>query len=487
MWSLHQKSFSNSFRFASFSVFENIISHHTNYLVNQSSSRHQVQSNQRVSNLSNSRFLQSHLVRSIVNSSLVVMTSNIDIKSIMNSELEDFYIETIEQFVSDMRVTKDISIDGVIIDEFEFLFRDVRFFVRQLKLVASQHDFSVYWIIHICLQDSTKRWYDRTLRKKQLENSKFNEFCQVLLNRFDKKYESQRQQKQQARVRLIDIRRQKQARIIKEQIDAKARAEAFACRRCSIKYSSNIQLHKHIDEHHIKKIKFETFITSNTASTLSITQDHKTSASSSSSLSKESLIMSFSAMILNQASTSSTSVTFSSQMSVTASITSITSPQITWAAIAAKSVMSIVLFFTSSSSSSQTSILLHQKSYMIIDDLFVMFAEKSFKKNVNIIQKRIVSLVFRQARIISYFKSVSSSKIKTLKFDVFISSFSSTPTEFASINQRSSSPQYQFKYRRCKQIFDFNNQLHSHLTNCRTNEIVKSTRHRDFIDSWRRF
>ena len=45
------------------------------------------------------------------------------------------------------------------------------------------------------------------------------------------------------------------------------------------------------------------------------------------------------------------------------------------------------------------------------------------------------------------------------------------------------SSQYQLKCRRCKQIFDFNNQLHNHLINCRTREIVKSIRHRDFIDS----
>ena len=78
----------------------------------------------------------------MIDSSLVVMI--FDIKSIMNFEFENFYTETIKQFVSDMRVTKNISIDDVVIDEFESLFRDVKFFVRQLKLVVSQHDFNVY-------------------------------------------------------------------------------------------------------------------------------------------------------------------------------------------------------------------------------------------------------------------------------------------------------------------------------------------------------
>ena len=65
------------------------------------------------------------------------------------------------------------------------------------------------------------------------------------------------------------------------------------------------------------------------------------------------------------------------------------------------------------------------KLYMIINDLFVMFAETLFKKSVNIIQKKIFFLVFRQIIIISYFKSIDSSKIKSFKFDVFINSFSS--------------------------------------------------------------
>ena len=43
-----------------------------------------------------------------------------------------------------MRMTKNTSIDDVIINEFEFLFRDVKFFVQYLKFVISQHNFDVY-------------------------------------------------------------------------------------------------------------------------------------------------------------------------------------------------------------------------------------------------------------------------------------------------------------------------------------------------------
>ena len=122
-------------------------------------------------------------------------------------------------------------------------------------------------------------------------------------------------------------RRQKQARIIKEQTEEKTRAEIFACRRCSVKYSSNTQLHKHIDEHHIKKlknIKIEISTSNSTSNitslSISVTQDHKTSTSSSSP-SKKSLNISSFAVILNQASII--------QVSITSIITSIISPQIT--------------------------------------------------------------------------------------------------------------------------------------------------------------
>ena len=69
------------------------------------------------------------------------------------------------------------------------------------------------------------------------------------------------------------------------------------------------------------------------------------------------------------------------------------------------------MFFTFSLNSSQTSMLKHQEShrklYFIMNDLFEMFAEKSNKKNMNIIQKKSTfscSFEFRQTRI----KSIDS-------------------------------------------------------------------------------
>ena len=66
---------------------------------------------------------------------------------------------------------------------------------------------------------------------------------------------------------------------------------------------------------------------------------------------------------------------------------------------------------TQSSTSSHTSSLQFQarsfKLYMTIDDFYIMFHEKSFKKSENIIQKRVFSSMLDQTRIIDYFKFVA--------------------------------------------------------------------------------
>ena len=64
---------------------------------------------------------------------------------------------------------------------------------------------------------------------------------------------------------------------------------------------------------------------------------------------------------------------------------------------------SIVCSFTFSSTSSRSSIASHQKShtskhYMIMKNLFEMFAEKSSKRNMNIIQKKSTSSCFSKSR-----------------------------------------------------------------------------------------
>ena len=130
--------------------------------------------------------------------------------------------------------------------------------------------------------------------------SSINRCCNVLLNKFNF-------EKQQRRKQILQKEQQiKKIRIIKKQTNAKTFAKTFACRRCSIKYSNNIQFHKYIDEYHIKKIKFEIFTS---ISISSIIQNHKISTSSSSFL-KKSLIMLFLTIMLNQTFVTSISLTF---------------------------------------------------------------------------------------------------------------------------------------------------------------------------------
>ena len=114
-----------------------------------------------------------------------------------------------------------------------------------------------------------------------------------------------------------------------------------------------------------------------------------------------------------------------------------------------------------------------------------MFVEKQFKKSVNIIQTRIFFFAFRQINIINYFKSVSSSKVKFIKFNVFTVSFSSASVKFVSINQIARishchvfASKHLFLHRFfhicrfCHGIFTSNNDLHRHLK--LTHLILKS-------------
>ena len=57
--------------------------------------------------------------------------------------------------------------------------------------------------------------------------------------------------------KLVCKKQQIKINIIKKQTKIKIHAKIFACKRCSIKYSNNIQFHKYIDEHHIKNSKIE--------------------------------------------------------------------------------------------------------------------------------------------------------------------------------------------------------------------------------------
>ena len=111
---------------------------------------------------------------------------------------------------------------------------------------------------------------------------------------------------------------------------------------------------------------------------------------------------------------------------------------------------SIKCFSTFSSTSFQTSMFSHQKSlesYMIMKNLFAMFAkEKRFKKSLNIIHKRIRSSMFDQTQIINYFKSVDQSNFTSIisfKSSSLINSLCSTLQSCSSVNRAAKTSQYQ--------------------------------------------
>ena len=170
---------------------------------------------------------------------------------------------------------------------------------------------------------------------------------------------------------------------------------AFACRRCSTKFINNTKFHEHVRNHHAKKLK----------------------------------------------STSIANFTFFNIFVVLFAITfkTITTSKFSRLLIQVTKATQIACSFISTSTScvsfifSQTSSLQHRfvvrsqsmqqhqtKLYLIIDDFYVMFDEKYFKKSVNIIQKLVSSSLFsssRQTRIIAYFKLVAST-IKIVTFSI---------------------------------------------------------------------
>ena len=110
---------------------------------------------------------------------------------------------------------------------------------------------------------------------------------------------------------------------------------------------------------------------------------------------------------------------------------------------------SINCSLTFSSTRFQISMILHQKSlksYMTMKNLFVMFAEKRFRKSLNYIHKRMRFSMSDQIKIINYFKFVDQSNftsINSFKSSSLISCSRSTSRVFFSVNQVTRTSQYQ--------------------------------------------
>ena len=264
-----------------------------------------------------------------------------------------------------------------------------------------------------------------------------------------------------------------QARIAKKQKEA--RLTIFACRRCSVKFSSNTKFHQHICDHHTKKSKFVVSSSSTSPASpptspesITILSDSPKSASQSKILftfSTSSQSVFFSVDSLKSASqpkvlsisfsTFSTSIfssNFSSKISSKPSSTAIKISLLSSSAsefVSKHSENTTICPFTPPSTSQKSARMqptslynLSSKFYLTVDDLFRMFVEKS--KSIDLQQhqnyqffSRIFDISkrdFMQMRIIFYFLLV-----KTTKSEVFTSVHDSIKQSIRTSSSRSSS------------------------------------------------
>ena len=347
-----------------------------------------------------------------------------------------YYVSQIDLFSSDLRINNETFDGDIIYFEDWRVFRSVKLFIQQVKYVEARDDISVGCILDFCLSGDAERWFEILSLKEidSFKNGSLKSFYSQLMSLFDENIKVE------------------EARIAKE------KAEAFACRRCPAKFSSNIKLHEHVRTKHAKKFSVAT--------------------SSTSSISPSSV-------------TSSTTSTTTSRK------------PISWAEIASRPKLS---FTTPSrlsrltikfglSTSSPSSVLLHQKSvnsmtnrffitrfktsYLTVQNLYIRFHDKFRPLSLIIIQNSLSSaspsgMRIRQTRITSYFKSAVNKSTNQIKLasnrkhadlKVFVKS--------TWIGHLASSNSYDSHFikslhicRRCTQQFISENMLHRHLCHC---------------------
>ena len=282
--------------------------------------------------------------------------------------------------------------------------------------------------------------------------------------------------------RLAEKARQLQHQQIEKTRIAKEKIEAFVCKRCSVKFSNNINLHEHVRTKHAKKLS--SFFTSIELTTSSI------SSSSTLSITITITTSSFTS-IISHATTSATSKTSISWVEIISkSKTSTTSSRLS------RFTLKYDLFTSSSSShlSSKSSILLHQKSinnmknrffitwfktsYFTMQNLYIKFHDKSKSLSLIIIQNSLssafsLSMRIRQTRITSYFKSAIKKFTNQIKLisnkkhvDLKISVISIWIDHLTSKNSYDNHSITHHTCRCCSQQFISKNKLHKHLRHC---------------------
>ena len=189
--------------------------------------------------------------------------------------------------------------------------------------------------------------------------------------------------------RNAELKAKEKARI---QAEEAARLEAFSCRRCPAKFTSNIKLHEHVRDHHIKSAS----PTSSASSKLFL------SAIISIQIAPASPTPTPKAALTSKAAPTSKAAATSNAAPIASSISSATPPK-TWATVVFKSAfkpapksISVASPLTSPSTPPSTPFQSHQKRiqtsfkpYLTVDDLYRMFHVKQPP---------------HQMRIISFFK-----------------------------------------------------------------------------------
>ena len=246
--------------------------------------------------------------------------------------------------------------------------------------------------------------------------------------------------------------KQKAKKLMKQQEKirlVKKRAKKYTCRRCkTIKFDSNIKFHEHIRTRHAKKSKSAQqsveFVVSSAFESKFFSSSRSIIFSSFSSSKLLSFSM-FTSEIVRERSESVSLATFSSEF---LSISTSKKP-IFWAEIVSRSVVaskssrfpiatskSMCKFLKNANiaCSSTSSRIFSSKSsrfYLIVNDLFHMFAEKPNSFDLQPNQNK--SLFFRnfdkcnfvnkcdliQRRITSYFNAIILSAFKSIKFEAF--------------------------------------------------------------------
>lgn len=234
-------------------------------------------------------------------------------------------------------------------------------------------------------------------------------------------------QREQEHFRRTKELAKEQAKTREEERIAKKQAEGYSCRRCRhpVKFDSNSKLHQHIRERHAKKPKpaeapkpAALAVASTPAATPAFTPSP--AAPHTPSPSEPAAEQAPSTPASKQASSSPPATPTSSHelaAEQAALITPPMSPKISWTAVAAippkPSCLprSIKALPTPPATPSKSPVLEHtkltKKSYLTVDDLYIMFHEKYLRKSFNVIQTNTSpapSPPPRQMRITAYFK-----------------------------------------------------------------------------------